>query len=269
MNFSRIHFWRGDVEKATIYFIIKSWQNHGKICSVSFSNHPIAVVIPAHNEEKSIAKVINDLPREMLQEIIVVDNLSEDRTKEEAAANGATVLNELNYGYGSACLRALKYLREREPAPEIVVFLDGDYSDHPEELPTLVEPLISEGFDLVIGSRILGEREKRALLPQQVLGSQIASLLIKHLYGFRFTDLGPFRAVKFKKLLTLDMRDRDYGWTAEMQVKAVKKKWRIKEVPVRYRRRIGRSKIAGTFKGTCLAAYKIITTILSHAFKKI
>ena len=234
-----------------------------------FLNHCVVVVIPAHNEEKSIVKVINNLPKEILQEIVVVNNASKDRTKEEAMGSGATVLDEFNYGYGAACLKALRYLEQKKKLPDIVVFIDGDYSDYPEELPSLVMPLIKENMDLVIGSRILGKREKNALLPQQILGSRIAGFLIKYFYGFRFTDLGPFRAVKFEKLLSLKMRDKNYGWTAEMQVKAAKKKWRIKEVPVRYRRRIGKSKISGTVKGTCLAAYKIIGTIFFYAFKKI
>lgn len=223
----------------------------------------IYVVIPAYNEEESIGKVVRDIPSEYVTEVVVISNASTDATVKNAREAGATVLEESNKGYGYACLKGLAYLAEKQDSlrPDIVVFLDGDYSDYPEELPELVKPIIDQGYDLVIGSRDLGDREKGAMMPQQIFGNWLATTLIRLLYNVRFTDLGPFRAVSYDKLLEIDMQDKTYGWTVEMQVKAAKLKFKCTEVPVRYRKRIGVSKVTGTVKGTILAGYKILWTI--------
>ena len=224
-------------------------------------NTRIAVIIPAYNEEASIGNVVRDIPSEWVQEVVVVSNASTDDTEKNASEAGATVLQEGRKGYGYACLKGISYLRELETPPNLVVFLDGDYSDYPEELPNVVRPILEEGMDMVIGSRVLGKREKGSLTPQQVFGNWLATTLIRWLYGIRFTDLGPFRAIRFEKLVELDMQDKTYGWTVEMQVKAAKNQFKCTEVPVNYRRRIGVSKVSGTVKGTILAGYKILWTI--------
>ncbi|MEM8896666.1 MAG: glycosyltransferase family 2 protein [Bacteroidota bacterium] len=224
-------------------------------------NTSIAVIIPAYNEEASIGNVVRDIPSEWVQEVVVVSNASTDNTEKNASEAGATVLQEGRKGYGYACLKGISYLRELESPPNLVVFLDGDYSDYPEELPNLVRPILEEGMDMVIGSRVLGKREKGSLTPQQVFGNWLATTLIRWLYGIRFSDLGPFRAIKFDKLVELDMQDKTYGWTVEMQVKAAKNQFKCAEVAVNYRRRIGVSKVSGTVKGTILAGYKILWTI--------
>jgi len=224
----------------------------------------IAVIIPALNEEASLPKVLADIPGDLVEEVVVVDNCSSDRTAEVAKAGGATVLVESRRGYGSACLRGITYLKVK--IPDIVVFLDGDYSDHPEEMAAVVRPIVREGYDLVIGSRTKGEAEKGALLPQARLGNALATFLMRFLYGFTYSDLGPFRAVRFDKLLALGMIDRDYGWTVEMQIKAIKCGLKITEVPVRYRKRIGKSKVTGTWKGTVLAGYKILWTVARYSW---
>jgi len=221
----------------------------------------IAVIIPALNEEEAIGQVIAEIPRESVSDILVVDNGSTDNTAAAAAAAGARVVAEPRRGYGSACLRGIAELRE----PDVVVFVDGDHSDYPEEVPMLVGPIAADEADLVIGSRTLGQREAGSLTPQQLLGNRFACFLLRLLYRRRFTDLGPFRAIRRPSLAALKMADRDFGWTIEMQIKAVKRGLRVVEVPVRYRPRIGRSKISGTLRGTVLAGYKIITTILRHA----
>lgn len=221
----------------------------------------IDVVIPAFNEEQSIGKVVRDIPREWVREIVVVSNGSTDNTEQVALKGGATVLQELRKGYGYACLKGISYLGNKPEPPQIVVFLDGDYSDYPEELPDLVTPIIKRGMDLVIGSRELGEKQKGAMLPQQIFGNWLATTLIRLLYGVKFTDLGPFRAIRYKSLQDIDMQDKTYGWTVEMQVKAAKMKLKCTEVPVNYRKRIGVSKVTGTIKGTIMAGYKIIITI--------
>lgn len=225
----------------------------------------IDVLIPARNERASLPRVLADLPRERLRRLVVVDNASTDGTGALAAAAGAEVLREERPGYGSACLCGIHFLAE-DP-PDVLVFLDADYSDHPEELPRLVRPIADGEADLVIGSRILGERQRGALLPQARFGNWLACRLIHLLYGLRFTDLGPFRAIRWDALERLEMRDRDFGWTAEMQVKAARRGMRVVEVPVSYRRRIGRSKITGTVRGTVLAGYKIVWTILRYSTK--
>ena len=221
----------------------------------------IDVIIPALNEEGSIAKVLSDLPSSV-REVIVCDNGSSDQTALVARSNGAMVISQPQRGYGNACLKGIEYLNNKEVKPDIVVFLDADYSDHPDELDLLVRPILEEGKDLVIGSRALGKKEKGSMKPQQIFGNWFATKLIRLLYDFRFTDLGPFRAIRYPALLSLFMSDRNFGWTVEMQVKAIKKNLACSEVPVSYRNRIGTSKVTGTLKGTILAGYKIIWTIL-------
>jgi glycosyltransferase involved in cell wall biosynthesis len=226
----------------------------------------ITVIIPAYNEEKSIAKVIQDIPAGLVAEVIVVDNNSGDDTFGAATRAGARVIKEPRQGYGQACLTgiALALAKPAAQKPDIIVFLDGDYSDHPEQMPLLVAPLLAGQADLVIGSRALGKRQKGAMLPQQIFGNWLATTLLRLFYGVRFTDLGPFRAIKTDHLVALQMQDRTYGWTVEMQLKAAKQKMRCVEVPVDYRKRIGFSKISGTLKGTLLAGYKIILTIFRY-----
>ena len=226
----------------------------------------IHVIIPAYNEEKSIKQVITAIPRQLVTEVIVVNNNSTDQTAQVARAAGATVLYAPEPGYGNACLTGIKYSLEKPVAarPHIIVFVDGDYSDYPEEMPLLVQPILKNQADLVIGSRALGHREKGAMLPQQIFGNWLATSLLKLFYGATFTDLGPFRAIRTSALVQLNMQDRTYGWTVEMQLKAAKLKLRCVEVPVTYRKRIGFSKISGTVKGTFLAGYKIITTIFRY-----
>ena len=226
--------------------------------------HEIVVVIPAYNEETSIARVISDIPADLVSEVVVVDNNSTDATAENARNVGATVIHELRQGYGYACQKGIDYFSADERKPDIVVFLDGDYSDYPEEIIAIVKPVIEQGFDLVIGSRLLRMKSKRTMPFHQFIGNRLLTLLIRVLYGVRFTDLGPFRAVKYDKLEGLDIRDRTYGWTAEMQVKCVKQGLRITEVPVSYRERIGKSKITGTVKGTISALYKILVVIFRN-----
>lgn len=224
----------------------------------------IDVIIPAFNEENSVGNVVREIPKEWVREIIVVNNASTDRTKIEASEAGATVVEELTPGYGRACLKGIEYLKAKGHPPDIVVFLDADYSDYPEELPELVAPLVEERAELVIGSRALGQKEKGSMTPQQIFGNWLATTLLKVFYGVRFTDLGPFRAIKYSALLAIDMQDKNYGWTVEMQVKAAKKKIPSMEVPVNYRRRIGKSKVSGTVKGTVMAGYKILFTIFKY-----
>jgi glycosyltransferase involved in cell wall biosynthesis len=223
----------------------------------------VAVIIPALNEEEAIGQVLAEIPPEAVSDVIVVDNGSTDATVTAAKAGGARVVHEPRRGYGSACLRGIAELQ----APEVVVFLDADHSDHPAELPSLVRPIAEDRADLVIGSRTLGERQPGALTPQQIWGNRLACFLLRAIYRHRFTDLGPFRAIRYRSLLDLGMSDPDFGWTIEMQIKALKHGLRIEEVPVSYRRRIGQSKISGTLRGTILAGYKIITTIFRYAWQ--
>lgn len=221
----------------------------------------IDVIIPAYNEEESIAKVIRDIPMNLVREVIVCNNNSTDSTAEKAIAAGATVVFQPIPGYGSACLKGMEYIAEKADAPDILVYLDGDYSDHPEELPLLIQPIMEEEIDLVIGSRAMGQLEKGAMMPQQVFGNWLATNLIQLFYKYEFTDLGPFRAIRYDRLMEIEMADPDFGWTVEMQVKAAKFKLKCKEIPVSYRKRIGVSKVSGTVKGTILAGHKIIWTI--------
>ncbi|MBK8502806.1 MAG: glycosyltransferase family 2 protein [Saprospiraceae bacterium] len=221
----------------------------------------IDVIIPAYNEEASIPLVLKDIPWSIVREVVVCDNASTDRTGEVAKKAGATVLYQPARGYGNACLKGLEYIHRKEIAPDIIVFLDADYSDHPEEITTLLLPILEEDIDLVIGSRALGMMEPGAMMPQQIFGNWLATNLIKVLYGYHFTDLGPFRAIKYSKLLALDMQDQDFGWTVEMQIKAAKQRFKCREVAVKYRQRVGVSKVSGTIKGTILAGHKILWTI--------
>ncbi|MDH4091184.1 MAG: glycosyltransferase family 2 protein [Cyclobacteriaceae bacterium] len=231
----------------------------------SYDLQPIInVIIPAFNEENGVGQVIQEIPMNLVSEIIVVNNASTDDTARVAKQAGATVLREPTPGYGRACLAGIDYLKTKHPSPDIVVFLDADHSDFPEEIRQLIEPILLDNVDLVIGSRALGHKEKGSMTPQQVFGNWLATRLLKLFYGVKFTDLGPFRAIKYDSLLSLDMQDRTYGWTVEMQVKAAKQKMKCVEIPVGYRKRIGFSKISGTLKGTLMAGYKIITTILKY-----
>jgi len=227
----------------------------------------INVIIPVFNESGSIGYVLRDIPAGWVDEIIVVNNGSTDDTAEVAGKQGATVLLEETKGYGSACLKGIEYIKNKPTAlqPDIVVFIDGDYSDYPGQLPELVNPIIKEGYDFVIGSRALGKRERGSMAVQQVFGNWLATTLIRWFYRVQYTDLGPFRAIKWQKLLELGMRDRNYGWTVEMQIKAAKQKLKFTEIPVDYRKRIGKSKVTGTIKGTIMAGYKIITTIFKYS----
>ncbi|HMB52239.1 MAG TPA: glycosyltransferase family 2 protein [Thermoanaerobaculia bacterium] len=236
----------------------------------------IDVVIPALDEEASLPLVLADLAPflagrqgepPLLRRVVVADNGSTDATARVAREGGAEVVDAGRRGYGSACLSGLAHLRATGP-PDAVVFLDADYSDHPDELPRVVAPILAGDADLVIGSRVLGNREPGALLPQARMGNVVACLLIRLLYRHRFTDLGPFRAAAWPALESLAMRDPDFGWTAEMQVKALRQGLRVTEVPVSYRKRVGVSKITGTISGTLRAGHKILWTVLRYAFGK-
>ena len=223
----------------------------------------IDVIIPAYNEQDSIGKVLRDIPKDLVREVIVCNNASSDNTREVALANGATVLDQPLKGYGNACLKGIDYIKSKmtHEQPDIIAFIDGDYSDYPQEMPKVVQPIIEKDIDMVIGSRVLGNMEKGAMMPQQIFGNWLATNLLQLFYDYHFTDLGPFRAIKWKKLVELDMQDKTFGWTVEMQVKAAKHRLKCTEVPVSYRRRIGVSKVSGTLKGTILAGHKILWTI--------
>ncbi|NNE45627.1 MAG: glycosyltransferase family 2 protein [Rhodothermales bacterium] len=222
------------------------------------------VIIPAFNEARSIGLVVGDIPDGLVDEVVVVNNGSTDETERNAASAGATVLREPRMGYGWACLCGIEYANRQNP--DIIVFLDGDYSDHPNEMSELVTPIVEDRADLVIGSRMTGERERGAMLPQAIVGNRVACILMRLLWGARFTDLGPFRAIRRDALQQLGMTDTTYGWTIEMQIKAVRAGLRCMEVPVSYRRRIGVSKVTGTVSGTVKASLKILLTIAKHAF---
>ena len=228
-------------------------------------NKPIVtVIIPAFNEEQSIGKVVSDIPRDIVENVIVVNNASTDNTVEVAESAGALVFTENRKGYGWACLKGIE--ESRKLNTEIVVFLDGDYSDYPEEIPDVIAPILNDDMDMVIGSRVLGEREKGSLTPQQVFGNWLATRLIRIFYRARFSDLGPFRAIKSASLDKLKMTDKTYGWTIEMQIKAAKHQMKFCEVPVNYKKRIGVSKVSGTVKGTVLAGIKIIFAVFKYLF---
>lgn len=223
----------------------------------------ILVIIPAFNEARAIGQVVGAIPEGLADEVVVVNNASTDETEQNARAAGATVLTETRRGYGWACLRGLAYaeVKPEKERPGIVVFLDGDFSDRPEEMTRLVAPIAEGKADFVVGSRIRGEAEAGAMLPQAVIGNRLACFLMRRLWNAEYTDLGPFRAVRFKSLLALGMQDKTFGWTIEMQIKAVEAGLRVVEVPVSYRRRVGVSKITGTLSGTVKASAKILWTI--------
>jgi glycosyltransferase involved in cell wall biosynthesis len=232
----------------------------------------IYVVIPAWNEEGSIGRVIDDIPKNWIRadRIIVADNNSTDYTADVARKFGATVVPAKRQGYGSACLAGLAYIESLpvDQQPEVVVFIDADYSDHPKQLPQLVEPIARGEADFVIGSRMLKPQPPGALLPQAIFGNKLACFLMRLLFGVRYTDLGPFRAIRWDKLRALQMEDENFGWTVEMQIKAARAKLRITEVPVDYRPRIGHSKITGTLSGTLRAGYKILFTIFRYGVRR-
>lgn len=225
-------------------------------------NAKIAVIIPVLNEEKAVGKTIGAVPQ-WVDEIIVVDNGSTDTTPQIGQQCGARVLHESRRGYGSACLAGIRALRNTD----VVVFLDGDYSDFPQEMDRLVDPIIMGRSDMVIGSRVLGNRQPGALTLQARFGNRIACMLMRMIWKAKFSDLGPFRAISFTALEHLRMKDPDYGWTVEMQIKAARYELRYEEVPVSYRKRIGRSKISGTLTGVILAGFKILLTIGRYGFQ--
>lgn len=229
-------------------------------------NPDIKVIIPAYNEADSIGAVIKEIP-DSVSEIIVVNNNSTDATVINAENAGATVLTENRKGYGYACLKGMEYIAKQSNSPDIIVFIDGDYSDYPEELTKIVAPILNEDKDFVIGSRVKRLREEGSMTPQQIFGNWLATFLMKLLFGATFTDLGPFRAIKYRKLLELQMEDKTYGWTVEMQLKALKKKLSYTEVPVHYKKRIGISKVSGTVKGSIFAGVKILAWIFKYSIK--
>ena len=226
----------------------------------------VNVIIPALNESAAISKVIRDIP-DFVQEIIVVDNGSTDSTAEMAKNAGATVLHESKKGYGRACLKGLDYLKNLDQKTDIVVFLDGDYSDYPEQMSDVIAPITDNNMDFVLGSRKKNLSEKGAMQPQQRFGNWLATRLMTLFFNSKFTDLGPFRAIKYEVLNSLDMRDQTYGWTVEMQLKILKQKFTYCEIPVKYRNRIGVSKVSGTLKGTIFAGVKILSWIFKYSFK--
>ena len=228
------------------------------------TNRNVYVIIPAYNEEKSIAKVILDVPKNLVKEIIVGNNNSNDNTALEAKNAGATVVDAPISGYGNACLKGIDYLKDKAIADDIIVFMDGDYSDYPEEIVKIIAPIQNNKADLVIGSRTLGIKERGAMTLPQEFGNWLATRLIKLFYGVKFTDLGPFRAITWGNLMTINMQDKTYGWTVEMQIKVAKSGLKSVEVPVTYRKRIGVSKVSGTLKGVILAGYKIIWMIFKN-----
>ena len=230
-------------------------------------NKIIKVIIPAYNEEKSIIKVIQDIPS-IVNEIIIVDNNSSDQTAKNAQEAGAKVLTEIKKGYGNACLKGISYVKSQTHKTDIIVFLDGDFSDYPEELTKLIAPIINDNIDFVIGARVSEFREKGSMTRPQIFGNWLATTLMSLLFNSKFTDLGPFRAIKCHKLLALKMEDKTYGWTVEMQLKALKNNYSYIEIPVKYRNRIGVSKVSGTIKGAIFAGVNILYWIFKYSFKK-
>ena len=229
-------------------------------------NPRIKVIIPAFNEADSIGLVIQDIP-DLVEEVIVVSNNSTDQTEENARKAGASVLTETRKGYGYACLKGMDYVAAQQEKPDIIVFLDGDYSDYPEQLSAIIQPILQENIDFVIGARVDRLREEGSMTFPQIFGNWLATRLMRLFFGVRFTDLGPFRAIKYEKLLALKMEDKTYGWTVEMQLKAIKQKLSYVEVPVNYRNRIGVSKVSGTLKGAVMAGVKILGWIFKYSLK--
>lgn len=227
------------------------------------SSLSVTVIIPAYNEEGSIAKVIKEIPS-LVNEIIVVNNCSTDRTATVAATAGATVLDENRMGYGYACLKGIEHAARQQSPPDVVVFLDGDFSDYPVELIKIIAPIQNNEVDFVVGARVKELREEGSMTPQQIFGNWLACFLMKGLFNSTFTDLGPFRAIKWETLQSLKMSDKTYGWTVEMQLKVLRQKISHKEIPVSYKKRIGVSKVSGTIKGTIFAGAKIIGWIFKH-----
>lgn len=226
----------------------------------------IKVIIPAYNEADSIALVINDIP-DIVNEIIVISNNSTDNTEINAKKAGATVLTEKRKGYGYACLKGMTYIANQNIKPDIVVFLDGDYSDYPEELTKIVAPIINDDIDFVIGARVKDLREQGSMTGPQIFGNWLATTLMTLFFKSKFTDLGPFRAITYNKLLALNMEDKTYGWTVEMQLKVLRQKLSYTEIPVNYRNRIGISKVSGTVKGAMFAGFKILGWIFKYSIK--
>ena len=229
-------------------------------------NPRIKVIIPAFNEADSIGLVIQDIP-DLVEEVIVVSNNSTDQTEENARKAGASVLTETRKGYGNACLKGMDYVAAQQEKPDIIVFLDGDYSDYPEQLSAIIQPILQENIDFVIGARVDRLREEGSMTFPQIFGNWLATRLMRLFFGAKFTDLGPFRAIKYEKLLALKMEDKTYGWTVEMQLKAIKQKLSYVEVPVNYRNRIGVSKVSGTLKGAVMAGVKILGWIFKYSLK--
>ncbi len=227
----------------------------------------IKVIIPAYNEADSISNVIHDIP-EIVDEIIVVSNNSIDATEKNARQSGATVLQESQKGYGYACLKGMTYIAEQHQTHDIIVFLDGDYSDYPEELTKIIQPILDKDIDFVIGTRTKHLREPGSMTMPQIFGNWLATNLMRVMFKSTFTDLGPFRAIKYDKLLALNMEDKTYGWTVEMQLKVLKQAFSYVEIPVNYRNRIGVSKVSGTIKGAIFAGVKILGWIFKYSFKK-
>ncbi|SRX74405.1 putative glycosyltransferase [Aequorivita antarctica] len=229
----------------------------------------IKVIIPAYNEEGSIGKVIAEIP-DIVSEVIVVNNNSTDNTAAVAKEAGATVLFQPKAGYGNACLKGMEYVARFNSTerPDIIVFLDGDYSDYPSELTKIAAPIIEDNIDFVVGARVKELREAGSMTFPQRFGNGLATKLMKLFFNSKFTDLGPFRAIKYEKLLALNMEDKTYGWTVEMQLKVLKKKFTYVEVPVNYKNRIGVSKVSGTVKGAIFAGIKILSWIFKYSFKK-
>jgi glycosyltransferase involved in cell wall biosynthesis len=226
----------------------------------------IKVIIPAYNEQNSIGKVIKEIPK-IVDEIIVISNNSADNTEINAKNAGATVLSENRKGYGFACLKGMDYISKQDIKPAIVVFLDGDYSDYPEQLTEIIAPILNDNIDFVVGARVKELRENGSMTPQQIFGNWLATFLMKLFFKAKFSDLGPFRAIKYSQLLALNMEDKTYGWTVEMQLKVLKQKISYAEIPVKYRNRIGVSKVSGTIKGSIFAGIKILGWIFKYSFK--
>ena len=228
------------------------------------SNPDIRVIIPAYNEENAVGLVIDEIPKGLVSEIIVVDNASTDNTAEKAQQRGATVISQTEKGYGNACLKGMEHIAKSPTQPDIVVFLDGDHSDYPEKMGELVDPIVKNEADMVIGSRALGKKQRGSMTFPQIFGNWLSTTLLKLFYNVKYTDLGPFRAIRYTSLLQLNMQDKTFGWTVEMQLKIAKLSLRFVEIPVDYRVRVGTSKISGTVKGALMAGYKILYTIFKY-----